>query len=229
MCELGAVDKSPKPERAETGAYWTQARDVESLREHLRQERLTIIGHSAGTRLAISYAAQYPERVARLLLVTPPSTYLVDEPADAAELIGERSGDPVFDKAVAAFQGGADLSDETAFNAWQQACAPMGYAAWTAAEQKHAQLGKFDLAAAQAFFSVQPPEDLAGRPAAVKAPTLVLGGAQDCLTGVRPVKALARLFPNGDVVLIDQCGHYPWVERPAEFRRAADTFLGGHD
>lgn len=151
MCELRAVGKSPKPERAETGADWTQARDVESLREHLGQERLTIIGHSAGTRLAISYAAQYPERVARLLLVTPPSTYLVDEPADAAELIGERSGDPVFDKAVAAFQGGADLSDETAFNAWQQACAPVGYAAWTAVEQKHAQLGKFDLAAAQAF------------------------------------------------------------------------------
>ncbi|MFC4856059.1 alpha/beta fold hydrolase [Actinophytocola glycyrrhizae] len=98
VCELGAVGKSPKPERAETGAYWTQARDVESLREHLGQERLTTIGHSAGTRLAISYAAQYPERVARLLLVTPPSTYLVDEPADAAELIGERSGDPVFDK-----------------------------------------------------------------------------------------------------------------------------------
>ncbi|NGO10324.1 alpha/beta hydrolase [Streptomyces sp. HC44] len=126
MCELRAVGKSPKPERAESGAYWTQARDVESLREHLGQERLTIIGHDAGTRLAISYAAQYPGRVARLLLVTPPSTYLVDEPADAAERIGERSGDPVFDKAVAAFQGGADLSDETAFNAWQQACAPMG-------------------------------------------------------------------------------------------------------
>ncbi|WP_146252166.1 alpha/beta fold hydrolase [Streptomyces carminius] len=53
--------------------------------------------------------------------------------------------------------------------------------------------------------------------------------SQDCLTGVRPVKALARLFPNGDVVLIDQCGHCPRVERPAEFRRAADTFLGGHD
>jgi pimeloyl-ACP methyl ester carboxylesterase len=62
----------------------------------------------------------------------------------------------------------------------------------------------------------------------VKAPTLVLGGAQDCLTGVAGAGA-GEAFPNGDVVLIDQCGHYPWVERPAEFRRAADTFLGGHD
>jgi pimeloyl-ACP methyl ester carboxylesterase len=225
---LRGVGKSPKPEHAETGAYWNQARDVEALREHLGQERLTIIGHSAGTRLAISYAVQYPERVGRLLLVTPPSTYLVDEPADTAELIDKRKGDAIFDKAVATFQAQAELSSEEAFNAWQQTCAPVGYAAWTSVEQQHAQAGKFDLVAAQAYFSVQPPEDLARRLTAVRAPTLVIGGAQDCLTGVRPVQALARLFANGDVVLIDECGHYPWVERPAEFRRAADTFLSRH-
>jgi pimeloyl-ACP methyl ester carboxylesterase len=189
---------------------------------------LTIIGHSAGTRLAISYAAQYPERVARLLLVTPPSTYLVDEPADAAELIGERSGDPVFDKAVAAFQGGADLSDETAFNAWQQACAPVGYAAWTAGEQKHAQLEKLDLAAAQAFQRAA--TGRSGRKARCGEGTDIgarcrAGLSDGCAAG----EGAGEAFPNGDVVLIDQCGHYPWVERPAEFRRAADTFLGGHD
>ena len=82
------------------------------------------------------------------------------------------------------------------------------------------------MAASQAFFSLEPPRDLAERLGAVPAPVLVVAGAQDCLTGVDPLVALAGLFPAGDAVVIGRCGHYPWVEQPADFRRAADAFLG---
>ncbi|WP_107644848.1 alpha/beta fold hydrolase [Streptomyces sp. Ru87] len=181
--------------------------------EQLGQGRLTIIGHAAGTRLAISYAAHHPERVTRLLLVTPPSTCPVDEPADAAELIGERSGDPVFDKAVAAFQDGADLSDETAFNAWQQACGPDGVRRLDGSRTEARTTGMSDPAAAQAFFSVQPrktwPEG--SLPCRHRHWCSV---ARRCLTGVRPAKAPARLFPNADVVLIDQWATVPGSNGP---------------
>jgi len=33
--------------------------------------------------VAIAYAAQFADRVAGLLLITPPADYLVDEPSDA--------------------------------------------------------------------------------------------------------------------------------------------------
>jgi pimeloyl-ACP methyl ester carboxylesterase len=52
-----------------------------------------------------------------------------------------------------------------------------------------------------------------------------VAGAQDYATGLAPVTALADLFPNGRAVVIDRCGHHPWVERPAAFRRAVDPFL----
>ena len=45
--------------------------DVEALREHLSLERLDLLAHSAGANLAALYAARYPERVDRLVLVTP--------------------------------------------------------------------------------------------------------------------------------------------------------------
>lgn len=48
-----------------------QVADVESLRVHLGQERMTLLGHSAGANLAIGDAARHPDRVERLLLITP--------------------------------------------------------------------------------------------------------------------------------------------------------------
>ena len=67
------------------------------------------------------------------------------------------------DAAYAMFTAGPDMSNEDAYNAWRHATAPLGYAAWTETERQHARTGRFDLAAAQAFFGVEPPEDLAAR------------------------------------------------------------------
>jgi len=72
---------------------------------------------------------------------------------------------------------------------------------------------------------VDPPADLAARLSDVTAPVLVIAGAEDCSAGVAPVTALAKLFPASEVVVIDRCGHFPWVEQPTDFRQAVDGFL----
>ena len=46
-------------------------RDLEALREHLGIERMALAGLSWGAGLASLYAAEHPERVERLLLVSP--------------------------------------------------------------------------------------------------------------------------------------------------------------
>jgi proline iminopeptidase len=43
--------------------------DLEALRIHLKQDRLLLLGHSWGGMLAMAYAAAYPDRVDRLILV----------------------------------------------------------------------------------------------------------------------------------------------------------------
>jgi len=46
-------------------------RDLEALREHFNLETMVFIGQSWGSGLAIQYASRYPERVTRLLLLSP--------------------------------------------------------------------------------------------------------------------------------------------------------------
>jgi len=61
----------------------------------------------------------------------------------------------------------------------------------------------------------------------VTAPVLVVAGGQDVVTGLAPMLAMADLFTAGRAVVIEQCGHYPWMEQPAAFRCAVDPFLEG--
>ena len=222
---LRGVGRSPAPVDADRGSYWNQAADLEALRGHLGAGALVLVGHGAGTRLMVSYAAQHPDRVAALVLVCPATGYLVDEPSDASDLAAARLDDLAFGVAWAELAAGPALDDDAAFTAWQRRTAPAGYAAWGPREQAHAATGDFHVAAAQAFFGTHPPADLPARLWDVTAPVLVVGGGSDCLTGVAPVLALADLFPRRTAVTLPGCGHYPWVEAPHPFREAVGGFL----
>ena len=222
---LRGVGQSTAPSSAERGSWWSQADDLEHLRIHLGLERVVLVAHSAGTRLAIAYAAQFPHYVAALALITPPAAYLVDEPTDADTLIAKRRGHSDFDAALLALHAGPQTSADDAFNAWQQNSAAVGYANWGETARAHATIGRWSQPAATAYFSVAPPHDLATRLGEMTAPVLVIAGTEDCLVGLAPVRALARVFPSGASATIEECGHYPWVEQPAAFRQVIDPFL----
>jgi pimeloyl-ACP methyl ester carboxylesterase/tetratricopeptide (TPR) repeat protein len=60
----------------------------------------------------------------------------------------------------------------------------------------------------------------------VVAPTLFIHGEVDPLP-VRCSTDTAALMPNANVVILDGCGHFPWLEQPGELRRVvADTLSG---
>ncbi|RBY95474.1 alpha/beta hydrolase [Blastococcus sp. TF02-8] len=223
---LRGVGESPRPAEPEVGSYWRQAEDVEALREHLGLERLALAGHSAGTRLALAWAARFPERVERLLLVTPPAGVVPAAVGDGSDAIEARRGDPAVDAALVARERGPDLSSSEAYTAYVQAVMPLSYAAWTERERAHAAPQRYDVDAIRAYFSVPPPEDLAQRCGGAAAPVLVVAGAQDPV-GPTPPRVVAGLFADGEVVMIERCGHFPWVEQPEAFRRAVDGFVGG--
>lgn len=213
-------------------SFWEQAADLDALRTALGEDKLIIVGHSAGTRLALAYAAQHPDRTAALILITPPSTWLVPVPSDADAILAPRRGDPVVDEALAVWETGPaaatgdDAADDALLTDWFRASAPVSYASWGPAEQAHAQVGAVSYRANRAYLSgVTPPDDLAGRLAAVDAPVLVVAAAADYSVGLAPVLAVADLFPHGRAVTIPDCGHYPWVEQPDLFRTAIDEFL----
>ncbi|NEK57901.1 alpha/beta hydrolase [Geodermatophilus sabuli] len=222
---LRGVGRSSAVDLGHRGSRWRQAEDVDRLRAHLGLERCTLVAHSAGTRLAIAYAARFPARLAGLVLITPPAEYLVDVPSDVPRLRAARLGEPSFAAAIVADDAGPDAGTDEAFTSWRHATAPLGYARWDETTQAHAVSTRFHLAAARAFLAGDPPADLPASLGAVQAPVLVVAGAQDVVTGVDPVLAVADVFPRGRVAVVEDCGHHPWVEQPAAFRAAVDGFL----
>jgi pimeloyl-ACP methyl ester carboxylesterase len=223
MVHLRGVGESPVPGIS----FWEQAHDLEDLRKHLGLSQLDLVGHSAGTRLAMAYAAQYPDNVASMLLITPPSSQLTDTPSDRDEITSHRRGEPAFDAAVAAFS--REVTTQPDFDTWLADTAPATYASWTEEARAHSQVGATTMTTAGAYFSVAPPEDFPQLLGKTQAKVRIIAGAQDYTTGLAPVLAAAKLFAHGDVVVLDGSGHFPWVEQPEAFRRAADPFVASKD
>ncbi|HPH84193.1 MAG TPA: alpha/beta hydrolase [Ferruginibacter sp.] len=59
----------------------------------------------------------------------------------------------------------------------------------------------------------------------VKQPTCLIWGNNDTITPPFVGKEFHRLIPNSELHFIDQCGHAPMMEVPAEFNRILDGFL----
>ena len=94
------------------------------------------------------------------------------------------------------------------------------YARRTEREQRHARVGEQTLAAVHAW-SQGVPEDAADQVlAAPHPPTPVVAGTEDALSGRAPVSAYAAAL-SASLTWIEDCGHYPWVEQPEEFRSVA--------
>jgi 3-oxoadipate enol-lactonase len=71
--------------------------------------------------------------------------------------------------------------------------------------------------------------DQRDRSAAIRAPTLVLCGAEDRITPPALSTALAKLIPGAQCETIDRAGHISNLERPEEFNTLVGAFIRGVD
>ncbi|MDM8086008.1 alpha/beta hydrolase [Cellulomonas cellasea] len=202
--------------------WWTDAADVITLADALGLDTIDLVAHSAGTRLALAAAAQFPDRVRSMALVTPPATWLTGTPSDIESIAAEHAEREALDALIA--MSTDEPSTESDFRESFRRQAPASYAHWTPTEQAHADVGAVSLAAASAWFT-DIPDDAVERIRTMRSPrSLVIGGDQDLLTGVQPVRDYAALL-SADLALIADCGHYPWIEQPAPFRHYLTTWL----
>lgn len=203
------------------------ADDLEAFRAHLGLEALDVVAHSAAARVALAWAADHPDRVGRLCLVTPPAGWLVDVPSDTDALLDGRRDEPWYAAYQQAQPALAAVTSYVDFLPLAHVVAPMGWANWDERARAHEHAASYGQDARIAFVSAAPDRNLSPELQAVSAPVLVVAGARDAAVGVRPVLAVAELFPNGTAVTISDAGHYPWVEQPDEFYRAVAPFLAG--
>ena len=204
-------------------------RDVEVLRRHLGLDVVDVLGHSAGAGIAMGYAADFPDRVGRLVLLTPAlrSVGLSPEQSDWDAFLTARAGEPWFEAATTALERNA-AGDDSVQN--RVAASPLLYARWDSRARAHAEaeLGqwKYEVALGYNAEGAFVPGVLRRALADFGHPVLVYACSEDPISPVRRCAELAGLFPDATLYVHEGVGHYPWVEAPERVSQEVEAFLG---
>ena len=223
--DLRGTGLSEKPADRSTYRCDRQVDDVGALRAHLGLDRFDLLGHSAGGTLAILYAIRFPDRVDRLVLVSPSPRAvgldIADE--DRREVAELRRAEPWFPEAYAAFQ--RIWSGEATAADWVTTL-PFTCGRWDAAAQANAELPKNEEGAA-GYYS-----DGAFDPATVREAlahldrdVLLTAGEYDVAVPPRRAAEYARLFPRSEFAVQPGGGHFPWLDDPEWLAARVTEFL----
>jgi 2-hydroxy-6-oxonona-2,4-dienedioate hydrolase len=179
-------------------------------------QKATLVGNSLGGWTAAAFTIAHPEKVDKLVLV------------DAAGYTSKRWGGPEMTKEALAALNPSTTEDLKRL---------FGLVFYNKAmlndQIVEAQLAnKFkrgDGYTINSFIeSIVRGEDfLDGKTKAIKAPTLALWGKDDGLTPLGLGKAFVEDIPGAQLVVIENCGHVPQMEKAVEFNAALLKFLGG--
>jgi pimeloyl-ACP methyl ester carboxylesterase len=178
-------------------------------------QKATLVGNSLGGWTAAAFALAHPEKVDRIVLV------------DAAGYTSKRWGGPEITKeAMTALNPSTTEDFKRLFGLilYNKAMLTDQFVE-TALTNK---LKRGDGYTINSFIeSILRGEDfLDGKTKGIKAPTLVIWGKNDGLTLLGMGKAFVEDIPGAQLVVIDNCGHVPQMEKPAEFNSALLKFLG---
>lgn len=229
--DLRGTGLSPLPADRGSLAFHRLADDLDVVRESQGLETIDLIAHSAGGFVTLAYAAKYPERLGRVVLVTPSGKPFGDVEGDIKAIRASRSNEPWYADAAAA-EAELELLPERMRQRFDPALRVFGYARWDDRAQEHSastdrQMSMRAMAAFVPDAEAAAELNLADKLKAVTAPVLIVVGSQDGMTGVKAGHVIADMLPNATVVELPDTGHYPWVDSPEALRAAVVSFLSG--
>ena len=205
--------------------------DIEALRRHLGVEAWTVMGHSWGGMYAMAYAVAHPGRVNGLILSASGGSNL-DWLAYVGANLQMRLGPERRERylhwndpdVIAEDPEKANLERVRAMAAayvYDPDNMPAVVAALSApgANDPRVRGLVYDDLERRAF-DVR--EELGDFPA----PALILHGRQDLLGELVPWETW-RALPDAELVWINECGHYLWLDQPESYFAAIDRFLAG--
>lgn len=224
-----ATGHSEVPADPATLRFDRMADDIEALREHLKRDRLDVLAHSAGCLVAQAWASRFPERVGRLILVTPSDRLQGGTRGDVAAIREGFRDQPWYPEAAEA-QAALDDAPPSQRGGLERLSRPFFYGRWDERTQAHAatadhQVSKRALLGFGAGVDeVDLPALLAGLKQ-VRSQVIVIGGDRDGMTGVDSCHRVAESFPDSATVILQGAGHFPWVDQAEAFADAARVGL----
>lgn len=225
ILDLRGTGRSAVPEDRTSYRCDRQVDDLEALREHLGLDRMDLLGHSAGTNLAVRYAARYPKNVRKLVLVTPSAAAVGITVTGAArrELALLRKDEPWF---PAAFEALTTLTEGRGGD--RESIAPFFWGRWDAAARSHPASAPPSNPEAAEHFAAEGAFDPDGTRAALAThdgPVLLVAGEVDLNSPPAAVTEFAGLFPDAALVVQPGAGHYPWLDDAERFVATTAAFL----
>jgi pimeloyl-ACP methyl ester carboxylesterase len=216
--DLSGFGESDKP----TSGYGVRngSRLLYAFCAHFGLTRANVIGHDLGGAMAVKLAADHPDVVGRLVIVsTPADEDQIDVPTllwlATLPLVGPlfyalgRAARPVRRLWMRPFVADPDdLTEEVVDDAGRST---------PAAVSKTLSIGRREISRGR----------LARQARIIKIPLLVVAGEQDQIVDPQSVGVWAGGVDRAEISLIDECGHLPMIERTAEFNAQILAFLTG--
>lgn len=196
----------------------SQSRRVAGFTRALGLERLHVVGNSMGGYLAALYAAENPAQIISVGLfnnggITSPT------PSDRDTAMANGRNPLVVKTAE-------DFHTRMQWVAHKQPFLPWPVRGVLA--RRAAANGAFD----ERIFSAIRTDRTAGLEAVlprIKQPTLILWGRQDRILHVSSVDVMRPLMPHAEVIIMEETGHLPMIERPGRTANHYLRFINQHD
>ena len=182
----------------------TASEDLQNLIEFLRLEKFHLVSSAAGGSVAADYALSHPERLLSLTVSSNNLAAANGYIAEAAAKIRIKEWDDLprwFRELGPSYR----------------AVNPEGVAKWIELNEK-SETGR---GARQNLVNVVTPDKLES----LKVRTLLVTGAADMFTPPSIMRMIARHVPNNELVIIPECGHSPYWEKPEFFNLTVLEFL----
>lgn len=207
----------------------TIVKDLDSVRQAFRCEKISILGHSWGSFVAMNYAITYPHRVEKLVL----SNSMPASSDDWALFITEMnrrlatSQDELDSlKASKEFKLGDPICCERYYQILFRSCfyKPENVLRLNLRMEPIAWIHSLQIDECFEKTLLNKPFNLYPSLTKLTIPTLVIHGDSDQIPPITAF-ALHKSIPHSKYVLLKKCGHFPYIEQQEEYFGQVETFL----
>lgn len=202
--------------------------DLEGLRQAFNLDKMNLIGHSWGGLLAMFYAIKYPHRLNSLILVGSAGASWEFRPAFGANLQRRMTADDRL--TLNTLQGSEGFRQGTpeAMNAFLRALFRPYFYDRTLSDQLTTHFNEKtamnNLAVNSLMWAHLGNYDLHTELAVIDSPTLIIHGNDDPMPATF-VQKIHEHIRGSEFVMLENCGHFPYIETPEAFFGDVKEFL----
>jgi proline iminopeptidase len=203
--------------------WQTHVSDLEAIVKEFGLDPLTIVGYSWGGLLAVLYALEATDSPPNRLVLIDPGPLARHYRAEFEDEFRKRQQGPAIQQMRAELE--ASGLRETDPEAYRQRLFELSVAGYFAHPENARNLTPFRVIARtqQSVWDSLGDYDLFPRLGEIHCPVLVVHGRDDPIPASSSVEGAKAM--KARLVLLDDCGHVPYVEQPARLFAAVDEFL----